>query len=243
VLEKVGDKNNVISLAEPTISTPIAQGTATAYDKLTPLGIFVQTQLIVVAQPNHEADTLAELVEIAKAKPREVKVSGANPASTDAQVKGLIEEAAGVELTYIPHDGGGAAQATFLGGNTDIITLTIDEALPLIQSGKGKPLAILNEERRTEPELKDIPTAKEQGIDVVWGQIFGIAGAPELDPATVGWWDDKLSQLVQTEEWKAAIAANFQGGEYMDSAKSKEYLANMHQDRLNVLRRIGVAKL
>ena len=243
VLEKSGDENNVISMAEPIISTPIAQGQATTYDKFTPLGIFVQTQLIVIAQPNHEAKDLKGLIEIAKAKPREVRISGANPASTDAQVAGLIQKAAGVQMTYIPHDGGGAAQATFLGGNTDIMTLTIDEALPLIQAGKAKPLAILNEERRAEPELKDIPTAKEQGVDVVWGQVFGLLGAPNLDPAVVAWWDDKIGQLVQTDEWKAALKTNFLGDQYMNAAQSKEYLSKMHEDRLRVLRELGVAKI
>jgi len=243
VLDRPGDDNDVISLAEPIISTPIAQGQATAYDRLTPLGIFVQTQLIVVAQPNHKANSLADLVKIAKENPRVVKVSGANPASTDAQVAGLIQKAAGIQLTYIPHDGGGAATATFLGGNTDIITLTIDEALPLIQSGKGKALAILNESRRPEPQLKDIPTAKEQGIDVIWGQIFGLAGAPKLDRAVVAWWDDKIGQLVQSPEWKAVLAANFLGGDYMNSEQSRAYLAKMHESRLNVLRQLGQAKM
>jgi len=210
---------------------------------MTPLGIFVKTQLMVVAQPNHKANSLADLVKVAKENPRVVKVSGANPASTDAQVAGLIQKAAGVQLTYIPHDGGGAATATFLGGNTDIITLTIDEALPLIQSGKGKALAILNESRRPEPQLKDISTAKEQGIDVVWGQIFGLAGAPKLDRAVVAWWDDKIGQLVKTDEWKAALAANFLGGEYMNSEQSRAYLTKMHEDRLNVLRQLGQAKM
>jgi putative tricarboxylic transport membrane protein len=243
VLDRAGDKNNVISLAEPIISTPIAQGQKTAYDRLKPLGIFVQTQLVVVAQPDHKANTLSDLVKIAKENPRVVKVSGANPASTDAQVAGLIQKAAGVQMTYIPHDGGGAAQATFLGGNTDIITLTIDEALPLIKSKKGKALAILNENRRPEPELKDIPTAREQGIDVVWGQIFGLSGAPNLDAATVAWWDDKIGKLVQTEEWKAVLSGNFLGGDYLNSEQSRDYLAKMHESRLNILRQLGASKL
>lgn len=243
VLERAGDENLLMVMAEPVISSPIAQGTATAYDKLTPLGIFVQTQLIVVGKPDGEANNLKELVELARAKPQHVKVAGANAASTDAQVAGLIEKAAGIDLTYIPHDGGGAAQATFLGGNTDMITLTIDEALPLIQSGKGKALAILNAERRPEPELKDIPTAKEQGIDVVWGQVFGMLGAPGLDPAVVKWWDEKIAALVATPAWQESLKKNFLGGEYSDSAASKELLEKMHQSRLEVLRAIGAAKL
>ena len=71
--------------------------------------------------------------------------------------------------------------------------------LPLAQSGKLKPLAILSEQRSAAPDLKDIPTAKEQGLDVVWGQAWGLAAPPETDPALVKWWDDKIAKLVKTK--------------------------------------------
>jgi putative tricarboxylic transport membrane protein len=239
VLERAGDANTLMAFAEPVISTPIVQGAEPSFDDLTALGIFVQTQLVVLAQPDHEANTLAELVEIARAEPGAVLVSGANSGSTDDQVRGLIEQAAGVTLTYVPHDGGGAATATFLGGNTDIITLTIDEALPLIEAGTAKPLAILNEERRTEEGLADIPTATEQGIEVVWGQYFGVMGTGDLDPATVAWWDDKIGQLVETPEWQALAEANYYGTNYMDSAGMAAFLPEMNQSRVDILTAIG----
>lgn len=239
VLERAGDANTLMAFAEPVISTPIVQGAEPSYDDLTPLGMFIQTQLIVLAQPDHEADTLAELVEIARAEPGAVLVSGANSGSTDDQVRGLIEQAADVQLTYLPHDGGGAATATFLGGNTDIITLTIDEALPLIEAGSAKPLAILNEERRTEPELADIPTAQEQGLDVVWGQYFGIMGAGDLDPATVAWWDEKIAQMVETEAWAELAQSSYLGTDYMNSQEMAEFLPTMHESRLQILTAIG----
>jgi putative tricarboxylic transport membrane protein len=239
VLERSGDPNTLMAFAEPVISTPIVQGVEPTYDDLTPLGMFVQTQLIVVAQPDHKANNLAELVEIARADPGAVLVSGANAGSTDDQVRGLIEQAADVKLTYVPHDGGGAAAATFLGGNTDILTATIDEALPMIEAGTAKPLAILNKERRTEEALKDIPTAVEQGINVVWGQYFGLMGPGGLDPATVAWWDDKLGKLVETAEWKALAQSRYLGTDYMDSAETAKFLPTMHESRLEILTAIG----
>jgi tripartite-type tricarboxylate transporter receptor subunit TctC len=78
---------------------------------------------------------------------------------------------------------------------------------------------------------------------VVWGQIFGIAGAPQLDPTVVAWWDERIAQLVQHPEWKATLASNFLGGEYMNSQQSKAYLAKMHEGRLAVLRQLGQAKM
>jgi len=242
LLERPGDENIVLSLAEPVFSTPIVQGTDPVYNKFTPLGVFVQTQLVVLAQPDHEANTLAELVAIAKEKPQQVKMAGSSKGSTDDQVAGLIEKAGGVDITFIPHDGGGAAQATFLGGNTDLVTVTIDEALPHMEAGKAKPLAILNEERRPEEALKDIPTAKEQGVDVVWGQVFGLVGAPELDPAVAKWWDEKITALVESEAWKKSIADNYLGSDYTHGADLPAFMDDVNAKRKDVLTLIGAAK-
>lgn len=242
VLDRPGDENNLMALAEPVFSTPIVQGLEATYNKFTPLGVFVQTQLIMLARPDHEANTLAEIVEIARARPAEIKMAGSSAGGTDDQILGLVKAATGTDMTFIPHSGGGAAQATFLGGNTDLITLTIDEALPLIKSGKAKPLAILNESRRTEADLSAIPTAREQGIDVVWGQVFGILGTPGLKPDVVAWWTGKIGELVSSESWKKSIADNYLGGEVFTGPDLPARMESLNAERLKVLKAIGAAK-
>ena len=197
----------------------------------------------MIAQPNHKANTLAEMVALAKANPKQIKVSGATPAGTDQQVLGLIMAATGTDITYVPHDGGGAAMTTFLGGNTDMITATIDEALPHIKGGKAKPMAILNEQRRPEVDVKDIPTAKEQGINVTWGQYFGLAGAPGLDPAIAKWWDEKITALTKNEAWQKAIQDNFQGSTHTRGEELKALMQRVHESRVQILRQLGAAKI
>lgn len=243
VLDRRGDANSIMALAEPVFSTPIVQGTETTYDKFTPLGVFVQTQLILLTQPNHPARTLKDMVDAARARPKAIRMAGSSAGGTDDQVMGLIEAATGTDMTFIPHSGGGAAQATFLGGNTELILLTIDEALPHMRAGKARALAIMNNQRRGEPELRDIPTAKEQGIDVVWGQVFGMLGAPGLDPAIVAWWTDRIQALVATDAWKASIAENQLGGDVYVGPGLPAQMKVFHEQRLDVLRKIGAAKL
>jgi putative tricarboxylic transport membrane protein len=243
VLDRPGDANNLMALAEPVFSTPIVQGTELTYNRFTPLGVFVQTQLVILGQPNHPAKTLKEMVEFARANPKQVKMAGSSAGGTDEQVMGLIEAAMGVDMTFIPHSGGGAAQATFLGGNTELITVTLDEALPHIQAGKARPLAILNDARRTDAAFKDVPTAKEQGINVVWGQVFGLLGAPNLDPAVTAWWTEKINALTATPAWKTSISDNFLGGDVYVGPNLPAQMKVFHEQRLDVLRKIGAAKM
>jgi len=242
VLRQEGNENLLFSLVPTIFTTPIVQGLPNTYERVTPLSYLMKIDLVVLGQPDSEIETLAELVALAGQRDRSVTIAGANVGSTDHMVTALIETAAGVKFNYVPFDGGGGVIATFLGGNVDVMTLALDEAYPLLQSGDVKPLAILSEERRTEPNLRNIPTATEQGIDVVWGQDFGIVGPPDLDPAIVAWWDDVFARMVETEAWADMLSENFLRPVYTDSAETTVLMEDFYQRYLAVLRDVGLAK-
>jgi putative tricarboxylic transport membrane protein len=242
VLNKKGDENTVLTIAQPILTTPITTGQPTIYDKLTPISMFIQGDLLIAVQPNSPAKSFKEFVDLAKQRERSIKVAGAQAGSTDHMVTGLVEKAGGVKLNYVPFDGGGAAASAFLGGNVDMIVLPPSEALPLIKSNKAKILAVLSESRRTEPEFKDVPTAKEQGYDIVWGQSWGLAGPPDMDPALVKFWDDAIQKLVQTDAWKAMVKEMFLRSEVVPANQAKEHMAKLHKEHLALLSDLGLAK-
>lgn len=242
VLGKAGDRNTLMAIAQPVITTPIVQGTANTFEKLSPISLFVQGELMLVVGPDAPFNSLADLVKTAKEKERGVRVAGAQTGGTDQMATGLLEKAAGVKLNYIPYDGGGSATAAFLGGNVEAIFLSLDEGLGLIEAGKAKPLALLSTKRRPEPQFKDIPTAREQGVDLVWGQFWGIAAPPNSDPALVAWWQDKIRKLVASPAWTSFLAKSYFTSEVMDPATSMEFLKEQHGIYLGLLRDFGLAK-
>ena len=169
-------------------------------------------------------------------------MAGAQLGATDSQAIGIIEKAAGVKFNYVAFDGGGAAVAAFLGKNVDIVILNPDEALPHIKAGKAKALAVLSETRRTEADFKDVPTAKELGINAVWGQSWGIAGPPDMDPAVAAWWEQQITKLVATAAWKKALADNYHRGDFYIGAKLKTWLKQHDDIHMQTLKDLGVAK-
>jgi len=242
VQRRAGDENLLFGLVPTVFTTPIVQGLPDSYAQFTPLAYLTKIELVTLALPNSPFNTLAELVAAAREKERSITVGGANVGSTDHMVVALIEEAAGVKFNYVPFDGGGGMMGAFLGGNVDMITLALDEAAPLLNGKRVKPLAILSEQRRSEPEFASIGTAQEQGVDVVWGQDFGVVGPPGLDPALVAWWDQTLARLVETDAWNAMLQESYLRPSYTDSAATKEMMAQLYQRYLRVLRNVGLAK-
>jgi len=243
VLNRLKDENLVITVSTGALfATPIVQGMPTVHDRLTPLGMFVFNDLVLIANPSLPVSNLKELAEHGKKSETRLRFGGAQAASVDRIIAGLVDRATGLKLNYIPFDGGGAVTAAFLGGNVELTATAVDEAAGLVKSGKAKALAILTEQRRAEPELKDIPTAKEQGFDVVFAQEMGLAGPPNLDPAVVAWWDERLRKLVASKAWDEASKELFLRRDYVGADKARAHVDNMHEQHLAILREVGLAK-
>lgn len=241
-LSKAGDKNTLMALAQPMIATPIVQGSPNTFEKLNPISVFVQGELLLVVQPSSPFNSLADLVKAAKEKERGVRFAGAQTGGTDQMATGLLEKKAGVKLNYIPFDGGGAAQAAFLGNNVEAIFVSLEEGNGLIKSGKAKALAILSKQRRPEADFKDIPTATEQGVDLVWTQFWGIACPPDTDPALVKWWEEKIAKLVASPAWTSFLAKSYFTSNVVSSADSAAFLKEQHGIYVGVLRDLGLSK-
>lgn len=242
VLALPGDENTLLTLASPVFTTPIVQGTPSVIDQITPIAGFIQTELMLLTTPDSAWTGLQDMVAAATAAPGTVRVAGGASGGNDHVATGLIETAAGITLTYIPHESGGAARATFLGGNVELHFATLSEGMEQITAGTAKPLAILSAARRTEPGVADIPTAQEQGVDVVYTQFWGVGGPPNLDPAVAAWWADKFRQVTETQRWKDGLAANMQTGNFYALDEAKTYFAAEQETFRTVLTKIGLAK-
>lgn len=241
VLSLPGDENTLLTLASPVFTTPIVQGTPSVIDQITPIAGFIQTELMLLTTPDSPWTGIQDMVAAATAAPGTVRVAGGASGGNDHVATGLIETAAGITLTYIPHESGGAARATFLGNNVELHFATLSEGMEQITAGTAKPLAILSAARRSEPGVADIPTAQEQGVDVVYTQFWGVGGPPNLDPAIAAFWADAFRKVTETQTWKDGLAANMQTGNFYALDEAKTYFAAEQETFRTVLKQIGLA--
>jgi putative tricarboxylic transport membrane protein len=242
VLGIPGDANTLLTLASPVFTTPIVQGTPSVIDEITPIAGFIQSELMLLTTPDSEWTGLEDMVAFAKENPGRVRVAGGASGGNDHVATGLIETAAGITMTYVPHESGGAARATFLGGNVELHFATLSEGIEQLAAGTAKPLAILSAQRRPEAAVAEIPTAQEQGVDVVYTQFWGVGGPPDMDPALAAWWADKFRLATETQRWKDGLAANLQLGNFYALDEAGTYFAAEQDTFRTVLTQIGLAK-
>jgi tripartite-type tricarboxylate transporter receptor subunit TctC len=185
--------------AGSTILTPtISESTELKWDAFDPIARIHAEEEFMFLRPDAQWSTIAEVVEFAAANPGAVRVGGSAVGGVDSFVALQLEEAAGVDFTYVPFDGGGPASVSFLGGNVDVLVGNLSDNAGSVEAGEMVPVAVASEERGA---LADVPTLTENGWDVVlqqWRGVFAPQGTP---PEVVQVLADGFEAALDEEPW------------------------------------------
>ena len=154
------------------------------YDALAefaPVAAFVENSAVLLVRKDFPAATLGEFSAQLRANRDKLQFASAGAGSASHVVCVLLNSAIGVEITHIPYRGTAPALQDLIGGRVDYLCDIISTAIPPIQSGLVKPLAILSSRRNA--ALPDLATADEQGLkdfDVdAWNAFFFPKGTPD----------------------------------------------------------------
>ena len=135
---------------------------------------------------------LESFVEAAKEEPVSLGFSGVG-SSTHIMTL-AITDALGIDVQFVPYDGGSEATAAALGGHIDGVVLSPSDVVSAIQGEDGLiPVAATG----TSSLLEDVPTFTDKGYDLTVQQWRGIAAPAGVDPAVVEKWQAALEQAIQ----------------------------------------------
>ena len=152
-------------------------------DTLASLAPICQTtayQYVLAINPKVAANTATELVALAKKDPEKLTYSSSGVGGNNHLAGALFAEAAGIQLTHVPYKGTGPALADVISGQITMNFSSLPPAVTQIKAGNLRALAVTGEKRIK--SLPDVPTLKEQGIDVVvngWHGLFAPAKTPD----------------------------------------------------------------
>ena len=148
----------------------------------TPISQIAHFQFSVVAGPSAGARSVAEMLAKAKATPGSATYGTPGSGTLPHFMGVMFGQKAGAELTHVPFQGGGPANTALLGGHIQYKFDVVTETAELHRSGKVRILAVTGAQR--DPQVPEVPTLKEQGVDMVataWFAMYGPAGlAPEV---------------------------------------------------------------
>ncbi len=147
---------------------------------LTPIMLIEKGPLVLVVNPKSSFKSVADIVKTAKAKPGELTFSSGGIGGSHQLSAELFKINAGIDMIHVPYKSGSAGLTDLMAGNVNMMFDQMYSAIPGIQSGKLRPIAITSQHRS--PLLPDVPTFAQAGYPKVevlnWQGIVGPKGMP-----------------------------------------------------------------
>jgi tripartite-type tricarboxylate transporter receptor subunit TctC len=189
---------------------------------ITPVARISIHSVVVCVSGKSDFKTMKDVIDSAK-KGNRVTAAVSTAAGSVDLVMRAISKRTGVQITPVPFSGGAEAVTALAGGHLTIGGGHPSEVLPHIKAARFRPVGVALDNR--DSSIPDVPTLKEQGIDVsTWGSVKGVAAPNGTPPEVIEYLSSTLKKVCEDGDFKATMA---QIGQPIDYLPSKEWAAFM----------------
>ncbi|MGB3070692.1 MAG: tripartite tricarboxylate transporter substrate-binding protein [Ottowia sp.] len=203
-----GDPNSLMVMGAVMLGGLITAKSPLNLMQCTPLARLINEYNVFVLPANSPHKTMADVIAQLKKDPGSVKWGGGSRGSTEHIAAAMIAQKVGVDpakINYVAFRGGGEATAAILGGNVTIGGSGYSEFAEYIKAGKMKAIAVTSGQRL--PGI-NVPTLKEQGVDVEIGNWRGVFAPPGITAAQRKSLTDLIVATTKSASWAEALKKN-----------------------------------
>ncbi len=216
----VGQKDNLI------IAPRLMPVTFDAVKSFTPIGMIGTTPIVILAAGDSPFKSFGDVIAAAKAEPGKLTFGTSGTGSVSHITSEMLRQQAGITLAHVPYKGSGPALVDLMGGHVTLVGSSIASAMPYLQSGRMRALAVSTGKRS--PRLPDVPTIGELGFpsfDVTaWWGLLGPAGMPADVVARL---NTELNRILARAEVREAL---IEQGIAAEASSVKEFAAFVEKD-------------
>jgi tripartite-type tricarboxylate transporter receptor subunit TctC len=210
----------------PNTTFALVQKAPIGPDQFAPVARINYSAPLLAVKADAPWKNLKELVDHAKKNPGKLNFANTGPWGAADLPMRLLGKVAGMEYNNIPHDGGGPSMLAVLGGHADATFGFTAQLMPNIAAKKLRALAITDTKRHR--DLPDVPTAREEGHDVVftmWRAVLAPKGTP---PAILDKLETAFRKMSEDKSFQALIKTlgdevYFQGGKDFEKTWRDEW--------------------
>jgi tripartite-type tricarboxylate transporter receptor subunit TctC len=200
------DGYTILCAGSAHVLVPLVMPTRFSPNDFAPISTFAKGELILVLHPSVPANTVRDLIALAKSRPGQLNYATYGTATTSHLGMELFSLLAGVKMQHIPYKGGAPAITDLLGGQVDMYLSVVPSVIAHLRSSRLKAVAVSGEGRL--PVLPQVPTFTEAGLPGVdvktWHSVLAPAGTPKdiIDKIST-----EIARVVGLPDVQAKMAA------------------------------------
>ncbi len=236
-LAKAKPDGRMFYATTPTfVYTSLLSRPAATYTDLEPLvNMFFDPEVLYTAVDSRFT-TLRDVIEHARSGGG--KWGAANPASLERQVMEQMKQKAGVTPAIITFEGGGDMLINVLNHTLDMGIGELQEIRPQLDAGRLRLLAVVGEERL--PQFPELPTAREQGIDLAVRKFRGLAGPKGTPPEVIAAWEAAVPKLLDDPAYRKIYTENSLQPGFIPHGEYLKFMDSFGKDTEAFLKDSGV---
>jgi len=239
------DPHILVVSGPPILTNHITGSGKLHHSEFTPVASLFDDYTVYAVNPGGPINTGKDLVARLRKDPKTV-ATGFSPllGSHNHIAAGLLMKAIGGsprELKAVAFKGSAEAIPALMGGHIELVTTAAGNVAGHVASGKLRVVAT-SAKQRLPGVLANVPTWKEQGVDVVFGAWRAVLAPKGLTPQQIAYWEGVLRRATEAPEWKDDLEKNVWSNVFLGSAQFAKELDKDYADMKSVLVDIGLAK-
>ncbi|TWG79264.1 tripartite-type tricarboxylate transporter receptor subunit TctC [Cupriavidus gilardii J11] len=237
-----GNPHKLLVTSSALYTVPMASNLPFNWRDLTPVAMVAQDEFVLWTNAQSPYKSVKDFIDGAKSAAGKTKMGGTSSKREDQIITTLIQKKTGAKFIYIPYKGGGEAATQLSGQHIDANVNNPSESVGQWRAGEHRALCVFAPERMgyttkvtSTQSWKDVPTCKEQGLDVQYQmlRVFMLPGG--VTPDQQKFYVDLMQKVVATPEWKEYLERNALKNEFVAGKALEDFLTkdeNAHRDIL-----------
>lgn len=243
-----GDAHKLLVTSSALYTVPMISQLPFNWRDLTPVAMVAMDEFVLWTNAESPYKSPSDYLAEVRKTPAKFKMGGTSSKREDQIITAQTERKAGVRFIYIPYKGGGEAATQLSGKHIDSNVNNPSESIGQWRAGEHRALCVYAPERMQyttritgTQSWHDIPTCKEQGLDVQYQmlRVFMLPGG--VTPDQQKYYVDLMQKVVATPEWKDYLEKNALKNDFLAGQKLTEFLTADEARHKDIIKEAGFA--
>ena len=242
--QRAGDGHSVIVFTPTMLAANITGASKFNYTQFTPIASLFNDYIAFVVHADSPIQNGAQLRERLSTDPKSLTVGFASALGSHNHIAiGLLMKKIGrkpTDLKVVAFKGSSEAVTNLLGGHIDVVTIGAGNVAAHVAAGRLRVVGV-SAPQRFMGNLAQVPTWKEQGVDLVVGGWRAIVGPKDMTSAQVAYWDGILRKATRVPEWQDGLKKFHWFDNYISGPAVMKHFESEYNDMKSVLVELGLA--